>query len=292
MGSQEVGTAEAPGTEAAAAGRFARVVCGVDGRRLGFEAARQAGRLASPAGLLTLVSVVEIFDALSGSWGDEPPRRRLHTSDDRTLEDLVSDLGERAHASLAWGEAQVTGPARLLSRVVEGEVHQGLLTVARDEDADLVAVGAHGGSRFASATLAETTAMVLHDAQCSVLVARHGFDPGHFPTRIVVGVDGSSESRAALAVAASLRERAGGALTVVTAGRDQQEAVAALDGFDAPHDHVATPDRPVDALVTAARTADLAIVGSRGLHGASALGSVSERLAFRALSSVLVVRPE
>jgi nucleotide-binding universal stress UspA family protein len=267
------------------------VVCGVDGRRLGFEAARQAGRIASPDGRVTLVGVVEIFDALSGSWGDEPPRRRLHAGDDRTLEECVAELGGRARESLAWAEDQVTGPAELSSRVVEGQVHTGLLTVARDEDADLLAVGAHGGSRLAAATLAEATALVLHDAQCSVLVARHGFDPDGFPTRIVVGVDGSPESRAALALAAVLRERADGALTVVTAGRDQQEAVAALDGFDEPHDHVATPDRPVEALVTAARTADLAIVGSRGLHGASALGSVSERVAFRALSSVLVVRP-
>ncbi len=39
------------------------------------------------------------------------------------------------------------------------------------------------------------------------------------------------------------------------------------------------------------RTADLLVVGSRGLQGARALGSVSERAAFRADSSVLVVRP-
>ncbi len=35
--------------------------------------------------------------------------------------------------------------------------------------------------------------------------------------------------------------------------------------------------------------ADLLVVGSRGLHGAKALGSVSERVAHAAASSVLVV---
>ena len=47
---------------------------------------------------------------------------------------------------------------------------------------------------------------------------------------------------------------------------------------------------PVVALVEAARDADLLIVGSRGLHGLKALGSVSERVAHDASCSVLVVR--
>lgn len=51
------------------------------------------------------------------------------------------------------------------------------------------------------------------------------------------------------------------------------------------------PCHPVDALVDASREADLLIVGSRGLHGLAALGSVSERVAHRAECSVLVVRP-
>jgi nucleotide-binding universal stress UspA family protein len=47
---------------------------------------------------------------------------------------------------------------------------------------------------------------------------------------------------------------------------------------------------PVAALVAAAAGADLLVVGSRGLHGLKALGSVSERVAHEAGSSVLVVR--
>jgi nucleotide-binding universal stress UspA family protein len=49
-------------------------------------------------------------------------------------------------------------------------------------------------------------------------------------------------------------------------------------------------DRPVDALVSASRDADLLVVGSRGLHGFRSLGSVSERVAHQARSSVLIVR--
>lgn len=270
---------------------FTRVVCGVDGRRLGFEAARQAARLTSGDGRLTLVGVIEPFAALAGRWGDEPSRRRPTMAPADSAGRSVAELTDRARASLAWAESQAAGPAELGSRVVEGEVHRGLLGVVRDEEAGLVVVGAHGGHRLVAAALADGAALVLHEAPCSVLVARHGYDPARFPARIVVGVDGSPESRAALAAAAVVRRRSGGALTVVTAGHHQAEAVAALEGFDAPHVHVATPDRPVDAIVTAARSADLAIVGSRGLSRSAALGSVSERVAFRAESSVLVVRP-
>lgn len=49
-------------------------------------------------------------------------------------------------------------------------------------------------------------------------------------------------------------------------------------------------ESPVDALVHAAKTADLVVVGSRGLHGMRALGSVSERVAFESLHSALVAR--
>jgi nucleotide-binding universal stress UspA family protein len=48
--------------------------------------------------------------------------------------------------------------------------------------------------------------------------------------------------------------------------------------------------RPVDALVVASEHADLVVVGSRGVTGIRALGSVSERVGHEARSSVLVVR--
>ena len=55
-------------------------------------------------------------------------------------------------------------------------------------------------------------------------------------------------------------------------------------------DHDDMPDEPATALVAAAADADLLVVGSRGLHGFNALGSVSERVAHNARCSVLIVR--
>jgi nucleotide-binding universal stress UspA family protein len=48
--------------------------------------------------------------------------------------------------------------------------------------------------------------------------------------------------------------------------------------------------RARDVLTVASETADLVVVGSRGLRGLRALGSLSERLAHDARSAVLVVR--
>ena len=48
--------------------------------------------------------------------------------------------------------------------------------------------------------------------------------------------------------------------------------------------------KPLDALLAVSQECDVVVVGSRGLHGMAALGSVSERLAHRAHGSVLVVR--
>ena len=48
--------------------------------------------------------------------------------------------------------------------------------------------------------------------------------------------------------------------------------------------------RAVEVLTTESKTADLIVVGSRGLKGLKALGSVGERIAHQASCSVLVVR--
>jgi len=130
-------------------------------------------------------------------------------------------------------------------------------------------------------------ATALHEAPCSVLVARAP-QSGAFPGRIVVGIDGSPEADRALLVAQALAGRFDAALRVV----------AALDGkgVDLGWIHLRMPfadvveTAPVDALVEAAEEADLLVVGCRGLHGTGALGSVGEQVAHRAACSVLLVR--
>ena len=49
--------------------------------------------------------------------------------------------------------------------------------------------------------------------------------------------------------------------------------------------------RAADAIARVGESVDLIVMGARGLKGAKALGSVSERVAHKSASSVLVVRP-
>jgi nucleotide-binding universal stress UspA family protein len=74
--------------------------------------------------------------------------------------------------------------------------------------------------------------------------------------------------------------------------RELEEAVARLKslGIEAAESLEAV-GHPADAIVEEAERGgfDLVVVGSRGLHGVRALGSVSERVAHRARCSVLVV---
>ena len=110
-----------------------------------------------------------------------------------------------------------------------------------------------------------------------------------FPSRIVVGVDGSPESVAAYAEARRLAERFDAELWPVVAhgGKPVERRLVDLI-VDSRREE--SPDEPVGALLAAAADADLLVVGSRGLHGLRALGSVSERVAHQAHSSVLIVR--
>jgi nucleotide-binding universal stress UspA family protein len=135
--------------------------------------------------------------------------------------------------------------------------------------------------------------------------------------RIVVGVDGSNESAAALAWAADHARRAGGRLQVImcweyptafgyapdfggvdleTDARHRLEELLARVLDDQPT--VPVEPRVVEGhaapvLVEAARSADLLVVGSRG-HGALAgmlLGSTSQHCVNHAACPVVVVRP-
>ncbi|HZD87507.1 MAG TPA: universal stress protein [Gaiellaceae bacterium] len=253
---------------------FARVVVGVDGSAQGFEACRQAARLAPPGALLEAVAVVHLSDAVHAAFRAAEVADELGLAADRALDRAARILGETAE-----------------TRFVNGFAVTALIREIEATGATLVALGSHGHRRSAEMLLGGVSGDMLHQAPCSVLIARRPAGETVervFPRSIVVGVDGSPEAALALAAAAELVERLGARLRVVVAaggkGVNLSEARAQAPGLDE------VPGRPVPALVEAARAADLLVVGSRGLHGFAALGSVSERVAHEASCSVLVVR--
>ena len=243
---------------------FARVLCGVDGSPAGMEAVRQSARLRARDGAILLVAVAT-------------PAAAAHAQTALALE---------AHAAAALREAEREASMRSESQVLVGNPVACLLAAARDRAATLVAVGSHGTSRLSGILAGSVATAMLHRAPCSVLIARPPRAPAQFPERIAIGIDGSESSRISLRVARDLGTRLGVPLEAVAAS-------GATTDID-PGDEVSTlhvdQREPVEALLDAADRCDLLVLGARGLHGVRALGSVSERVAHRARSSVLVVR--
>jgi nucleotide-binding universal stress UspA family protein len=249
---------------------FDRVVAGVDGSEPGFEAARQAARLVAADGWLEVFTAVYLVEANLAGW-----------SATRIADELWQEGGDAIREA-----TEIAGP-RAQHRLVNGPPLQSLMHELREREATLAVVGTHGHSRLSEIIIGGVAGELLHNAPCSVLVARPPVAEALFPHSIVAGADGSPESAAAVAAAQYLANRFAAPLTVVTAlaGKDVDPAAAELA---AP---VEVLDKhPVRALVEASANADILVVGSRVLHGLRSLGSVSERVAHQAHGSVLVVR--
>ena len=254
---------------------FTRILVGIDGSQQSLDAARQAALLQDVDGQLTLFSAWDIAPVI-GATGSYVP----HYLD----EDFQRAAAE---ASLAAARDYVALYARATTQLVRGTaVEQLLEEIERDEDT-LVSVGSSGIGRLLGIVEGSVATTIIHRAPCSVLVARP-VENG-FPRRIVVGVDGSVESAAAYAAARYLAERFDAELRALVAwggkGVDERLAATITEG-----EHDDDPLPPAEALTRAAECADLLVVGSRGLHGLAALGSVSERVAHTASCSTLVVR--
>jgi nucleotide-binding universal stress UspA family protein len=193
-----------------------------------------------------------------------------------------------ATVALQQAEASAQPLHEVAGKLVEGDPLRALLAEVERQHATAVVVGSHGRARATGIALGSVTTHLLHDAPCPVLVAR-GNVTGRWPRRIVVGLDGSEDSARACEAARELAERHGADVRAVVATRERGvdlEAALAVAPDLEEHD-----SRAVDLLSVYAGPSDLVVVGSRGLRGLRALGSVSERIAHESRSSVLVVRP-
>lgn len=241
---------------------FSRIVIGVDGTKEGFDACRQAALLADPGATLEAAAVVQPAPDLAAEF------EQTATA---ALDAATGILGRNAETR------------RLYGFVVEELLHE-----VERLDATLLAIGTHGHPRFEEIIFGGVAGDLLHRAPCSVLIARPIPDEANFPRQVVVGLDGSEASERAWEVACHLARGHHSALQGVVALGGKR-----IDSGRVFHRHphaVPAESAPVHALAEAAQCADLIVVGSRGLHGPRALGSVSERVAHQARCSVLVVR--
>ena len=248
---------------------FERILVGIDETPQSIEALHQAQRMLAPGGNLHLLAAADVSIAVHAGYAAS-----------RVLDEL--QIGARD--ALARAMEQTDAADGLL---VEGDPTRRLLDEATRVQATLIALGTHGHTRGAGIVLGGTATTLLHEAPCSVLIARPPRGWKRFPSSLAVGIDGSTHSRKALSAAIDLANRLEVPLRLIAATGGKPVTINGLrDADDVEWDE----RKPLDALLAASQECDVVVVGSRGLHGIAALGSVSERLAHRAHSSVLVVR--
>ena len=246
---------------------------------------------------------------VSGGW---PPIDSKY--DDKILREL-------GHEVLDTAKARVH--ARAPELVVESELRYGgpvPLLLQESKEASVLVVGGRGTGSFAALMLGSVAVGVTAHAQCPVVVVRgtEGAPAGGAGGRVVVGVDGSEPSAAAVEFAIAEASRRRLPLHAVSAWQQppiygprmypglidketlekesQREMSEMLAGWRGKYPEVPVTEtieqsHPVEALVRASQTADLVVVGCRGRGGfrGMLLGSVSQGVIRHAHCPVAVV---
>jgi nucleotide-binding universal stress UspA family protein len=234
------------------------------------------------------------------------------------LPEVVPVRGRQPHERVV-AEAVAAVRAEYPDLVVRGAVGTAdpapsLIELSRT--AAMVVLGARGSGGFPGLLAGSVAAQVAAHGHCPVAVVRPPADRSG--TDIVVGIDGSAGSQAALLLAADDARRSGGTLLAVhgyrlppllAAGSGprtgpgaagcRQAAEAVLEHALQAYDLAATdlkierrvmPGSPAAALIDASTGAAAVYVGARGLGGFTGLvlGSVSQQLVRHAACPVVV----
>lgn len=269
------------------------VLVGVDGsEQSGSAVAFAAGAARARGGTLTAVLVVEsrhLFDH------DVRPRDARLEQARKELDDIIESL--LGGVDLPVEQRVELGDPRRVLRELSGETDQ-------------LVVGARGMGTAEGLLLGSVSQYLVSHVGCPVTVTRTTVQPGGRLERVVVGVDGSTNSLQAVEWACGVARSHGAGLTamIVTppdprydACEDPavEEAVARLDAtIEAASGHgsldverrTQTGD-PRQVLQQSSAASDLLVVGSRGhsrLTGVL-LGSVSHHLVNHAECHVTVV---
>ena len=250
------------------------------------------------------VRVLMVDEVLPPTWGGVGG---MYVYSESYTSDSSGLLEDAAKALADAGVTAVTTEQR------SGHVVDELLRAAAS--ASVLVVGSRGHGRGAETVLGSVSQHLARHATCPVVVVREPRDPD--AGRIVVGIDGSRTSIAALEYACQRAESTGETVVALHAWRvrapstdvwkaearsvdtKERELLLAesIAGVRVDHPDVRLEQEvvavaPDHCLVDASASASLVVVGSRGLGFFSGmlLGSVSQAVLHRATCPVAVVR--
>jgi len=275
-----------------------QMLLGLDGSRAGLAAARWSAGLAVATG--SKLTVVHAFT---------PPYSEVRVGD-------LDEMLDARHTEVdRWVQPLADLGATIRTEVIEGDPRSVITELAEREDADLVVLGrsGHGGTP-GFFHLGSVVEMLAHDAQrpLAVIPAETPPDIG----RIMVGVDGSEESAAAVSWVAELAPLVGADVLAVTVEEPIAEwtpawsdhnwrrgAIRDLESWTKPiaESGVELEFAPVENLfpadgllgVATGRDVDLVVIGTRGAGGFAGLrfGGVAMKVLHRATVPLVLVPP-
>nr|WP_042178588.1 universal stress protein [Kibdelosporangium sp. MJ126-NF4]CEL13277.1 Universal stress protein family [Kibdelosporangium sp. MJ126-NF4]CTQ98968.1 Universal stress protein family [Kibdelosporangium sp. MJ126-NF4] len=287
------------------------IVVGIDGSSAALAAARWAAREASARGLS--LALVHLQPDPNGRYQDEKISAAMRPALREQAEKWL-----RAAITVACEEVPGLNPSIELR---DAEVVTALVEMS--VDAAMIVLGARGIGGFTGMLVGSTANSVVAGAVCPVAIVRTpplGQRKTDGP--VVVGVDGSRASEAAIEFAFEEASLRGCSLIAVhtwtevyldpelnvdriafdtTVLREREEELLAqrLAGWqekypNVPVRRVVTKGRPVRVLLDYDDEAQLIVVGSRGLGGyhGMLLGSTSQALMHYTRTPLVVVRPE
>ncbi len=263
---------------------FHKILCPVDFTPESLVAMAAAAVMAGERGEVVLIHAWAVPVAGgAGEVGTYPPE---------VMQGMIDEAQQGMDAAVA--QARGLGARRVSGQVIDGGASQTVVEVAKADPAvDLIVIATHGRTGVARALLGSVAEEVVRSATVPVLAVRLDEDLRAFG-HVLCPVDFSQESRAAVAIAAELAQRA---ITLLHVGDEPGELAAWASELQA---RVTAPvatklragkaDAELLAELGEDRTVDLVVMGSRGRTGLVrlALGSVAEQTVREARCPVLV----
>lgn len=285
-----------------------RIVVGFDGSPPSHRALRWAAAEATQRGVR--------LDVVHAWTAPYPLSTNELFQDPSPFEESARNFVDRAVASIVTDDP---APRDVRAVLVNDNAASALLNAA--EGAELLVVGSRGHGGFTGLLLGSVSQHCVHHSRCPVAVIPPAWTAvGH--GRIVVGVDDSEPSYAALHFAIAAAGRRGARLDIVNAfdypqpvspigplarfdfdgqakanrnalERMVEPALGSAEVRPTTVDLIVVAGRAARALIEAAQGADLLVIGSRGRGGFQGLllGSTSQQCVHHAPCPVVVVRP-